>query len=149
MRCHSFPVSARLKCVTLIPESGISTDEARKLLPTTYPKADTAHALNRAALITAAFSSRNYEALRGVFDDRMHQPFREKLLPQLSGVIRAGEKAGALGGFLSGSGSSIMCLTLEKPDAVARAMLRQLPGSALRVLSVDSQGFRVMKAGED
>ena len=70
-------------------------------------------------------------------------------MPQLSRVIRAGEKAGALGGFLSGSGSSIMCLTLEKADAVAQAMLRQLPGSEVRVLLADSQGFRVMKAGKD
>ena len=149
VRCLSFPVSSRLKCVTLIPKFGISTEKARKLLPASYSKADTAHALNRAALITAALAAKNYRALCGVFDDRLHQPYREKLLPQLSRVIRAGEKAGALGGFLSGSGSSIMCLTLEKSDAVARAMLRQLPGSEVRVLLADSRGFRVMKVGED
>lgn len=149
VRCLSFPVSSRLKCVTLIPKFGISTEKARKLLPASYSKADTAHALNRAALITAALAAKNYRALCGVFDDRLHQPYREKLLPQLSRVIRAGEKAGALGGFLSGSGSSIMCLTLEKADAVAQAMLRQLPGSEVRVLLADSQGFRVMKVGED
>src|SRR5688572_17925044 len=114
VRCLSFPVSAQLKCVTLIPQFGISTEEARKLLPVAYAKADAAHALNRSALITAALSSGDYEALRGLFDDRMHQPYREKLLTQLDHVIRAGEKAGALGGFLSGSGSAIMCLALEK-----------------------------------
>jgi len=145
VRCLSFPVSASLECVTLIPRFGISTEEARRLLPAEYSKADAAHALNRSALITAALATKNYRALCGVFDDRLHQPYREKLLPQLSRVIRAGVKAGALGGFLSGSGSSILCLTLEKPDAVARAMLRQLPDAEVRVLTADNRGFRVLK----
>jgi len=144
VRCLSFPVSAKLKCVALIPRFGISTEEARKLLPAVYPKADTAHALNRAAMITAAFSSRNYEALRGVFDDRVHQPYRERLLPQLTRVIRAGEKAGALGGFLSGSGSCIMCLAMERAEEIAGAMHGQLPQADMRVLHADNKGFVVI-----
>lgn len=144
VRCLSFPVSAKLKCVTLSPRLGISTEEARKLLPATYSKADTAHALNRAALITAAFSSGDYEQLRGVFDDRVHQPYREQLLPQLGRVIRAGERAGALGGFLSGSGSSIICLTLAHAEAVARSMQKQLPESEVRVLTVANAGARIL-----
>lgn len=145
VRCLSFPVESKLRCVTLIPKFGISTEAARKLLPAMYPKADAAHGLNRAALIAAAFSSRKYEMLRGVFDDRFHQPYREKLLPQLSRVIAAGERAGALGGFLSGSGSSIMCLTLDRPAAVARAMHRALPDSAVMILSPDASGFQVLR----
>jgi homoserine kinase len=143
VRCLSFPVSTKLKCVTLIPPFGISTEEARKLLPATYEKADTAHALSRSALITAALSSGDYGALRGLFDDRVHQPYREKLLPQLSRVIRAGEKAGALGGFLNGSGSAIMCLTLAKADTLAWAMQRQLPNAEVRILLPDNRGLQI------
>jgi homoserine kinase len=145
VRCLSFPVESKLRCVTLIPKFGISTEAARRLLPAKYPKADAAHGLNRAALIAAAFSSRKYEMLRGLFDDRFHQPYREKLLPLLSRVIAAGERAGALGGFLSGSGSSIMCLTLDRPAAVARAMRRVLPDSAVMILSPDVSGFQVLR----
>jgi len=145
VRCLHFRVSTDLKCVTLIPRFGISTEEARKLLPVAYPKADAAHALNRSALITAAFSSRHCEALRGLFDDRVHQPYREKLLPQLPEVIRAGEKAGAIGGFLSGSGSAIMCLALRNAEAVGRAMLKQLPESEIKILSPDNNGYRVAR----
>lgn len=143
VRCLSFPVSPKLQCVTLIPAFGISTGEARKLLPATYAKADAAHALNRSALITAALASGRHGALRGLFDDRVHQPYREKLLPQLSRVIRAGEKAGAFGGFLSGSGSAIICLAVEKLDAVARAMQRQLPGAEVKILAPDNRGLQI------
>ena len=145
VRCLSFPVSAKLKMVTLIPRFEISTEQARKLVPATFSKADTTHSLNRAALITAAFASRNYESLRGLFDDRVHQPYREGLIPELSRVIRAGEKAGAIGGFLSGSGSAIICMTLAKPDAVAIAMQRQLPDSEVKILTADNRGFTLAR----
>lgn len=145
VRCLSFPVSSGLQCVTLIPRAGISTEAARKLLPASYARADAAHALNRSALITAAFASRKYGMLRGVFDDRMHQPYRAKLLPELSRVISAGEKAGALGGFLSGSGSSIMCLTLGSASPVAKAMKRELPDSDVLILAPAATGFRVLR----
>ncbi len=146
VRCLHFRVSTDLKCVTLIPRFGISTEEARKLLPAHYAKADAAHALNRSALITAAFGGRDYEALRGVFDDRVHQPYREKLLPQLPEVIRAGVKAGAIGGFLSGSGSAIMCLALRNAEAVGRAMLKQLPEAEIKILSPDNNGVKIVLA---
>lgn len=143
VRCLHFPVSPRLKFVTLIPRLEMSTEEARKLVPATFTKADAVHNLNRAALISAAFASGNYEQLRGLFEDRIHQPYREKLIPPLSRVIRAGEKAGAIGGWLSGSGSAIMCMTLEKTALVARAMQSQLPKSDMRILTADNYGLRV------
>src|SRR5205823_10257143 len=124
-----FDVDAKLKLVTLLPRFRVSTEQARKLMPETLSRADAAHGLNRASLITAAFASGNYGQLRGIFDDRIHQPYREPLIPQLSRVIRAGEAASAIGGFLSGSGSAIICLTLERPEAVAEAMKNELPDS--------------------
>jgi homoserine kinase len=107
VRCLPFPVSPKLKCVTLIPRFGISTEAARQHLPVSYSKADTVHALNRSALISAAMAGGHYEELRGAFDDRVHQPYRARLIPPLAKVVWAGERAGALGGFLSGSGSGI------------------------------------------
>jgi len=144
VRCLRFAVSPKLKIVTLVPELRVSTEEARRLVPQNFSKADTAHSLNRAALIAVAFASKNYKALRGVFDDRLHQPYREKLVPKLSAVIRAGERAGAIGGFLSGSGSSIICLALENEEAVAKAMQRAWPASEVFVLRADNSGLRIL-----
>ena len=145
VRCSSFRVESRLKLVTLMPAFGISTEAARQLMPATYGKEDAAHALNRAAMITAAMAGRNYGNLRGLFDDRIHQPYREKLLPQLSEVIRAGEKAGALGGFLSGSGSSIICLALARAESVRRAMKEVMPDAEVKILEADNAGLKVLK----
>jgi len=144
VRCLRFPVSPKVKLVTLIPHFQVSTEKARSLLPQHYSRADAAHAINRAALITGAFAGQNYEALRGLFEDRIHQPYREPLIPELGRVIRAGEAAGAIGGFLSGSGSAIICLTLEKPRKVAEAMKKELPDSQVIVLTADDEGFRII-----
>jgi len=141
-RAIRFPVSPRARFVTLIPNFEVSTPMARTLVPQQFSKADTVHNLTRVALITAAFASGKLEALRGCFDDRIHQPYREQLIPQLSRVIRAGEKAGAIGGWLSGSGSTIVCLTLQEPEAVAAAMHRVLPDSTLHLLTADATGLK-------
>ena len=142
VRCVQFPVSPKLKIITLIPNFRVETEEARRLIPQTFSKSDTAHSLNRAALIAAAFAAKNYEALRGLFDDRLHQPHRLPLVPQLYAVIRAGEKSGAIGGFLSGSGSAIICLAFDYADQISAAMKRALPGSKVLILQADNTGLR-------
>jgi homoserine kinase len=140
-RCIRFDVDPALKAVTLIPTFHVRTEEARELIPKHFTKADAAHALNRSALIVAGFAAKNYEALRAVFDDRFHQPHRLKLVPQLDRVIAAGVSAGAIGGFLSGSGSSIICLTLRNPQEVASAMQRESPESDVKVLNPANKGL--------
>ncbi len=145
VRCIRTPIQNSIRFITLIPPFEVSTPEARQLVPLSFSKADTIHSLNRTALITAAFTSGNYTALQGCFDDRIHQPWRAKLIPQLDAVISAGVKAGAIGGWLSGSGSTLMCLATKGADteAIATAMLRRLPGSAVYVLKPDNDGVQV------
>ena len=142
-RCSRFDVDPTLKAVTLIPNFQVRTSAARKLMPKEFSRADAAHALNRSALIVAAFAAKDYEALSGVFDDRFHQPYRARLVPQLDRVIRAGVTAGAIGGFLSGSGSSIICVTLRNSAKVATAMQSELPDSEVVVLNPENRGLRV------
>ena len=52
--------------------------------------------------------------MRGCFADWLHQPYREAGNPGLVEVITAATEAGALGGFLSGSGSTIACVSTEE-----------------------------------
>ncbi len=143
--CLSFPVAPKLKFVLLIPDFEVATPEARRVLPSELQHELAVASAANAARITAAFASGQYEALHGCFEDFLHQPFRQPLVPFLPGVIAAGEKAGALGGFLSGSGSTIACVTLEKADAVARAMAKAAgnPGARTVVVEADNDGVRV------
>ena len=119
-----FDVDDVLEFVLLIPPFEVATPVARRVLPLQVDRLAAVRSCGNACRITAAFAAHRYEGLRGAFGDGLHQPFREPLIPFLPKVISAGEKAGALGGFLSGSGSTICCVTLENGDEVATAMQR-------------------------
>jgi homoserine kinase len=140
-----FEVGEELKFVLLIPDFEISTPEARKVLPPQLDRLSAVRSCANACRITAAFASRDYELLRGAFADGLHQPFRERLIPFLPKVIAAGEAAGALGGFLSGSGSTICCLTLGDAETVAAAMLAAAdsPGARTVITTADNHGIRI------
>ncbi|HEX8312383.1 MAG TPA: homoserine kinase [Chthoniobacteraceae bacterium] len=142
-----FEVAPELHFVLLIPDFEIATPEARRVLPATIDRLNAGRSAANACRITAAFATRDYDLLRGAFEDHLHQPYREKeLIPFLSRVIAAGASAGALGGFLSGSGSTICCLTLQEPEAVGEAM-RAASGNAgaqVVVTAADNQGVALI-----
>ncbi len=142
-RVARFPVSSKVRFVVLVPGFEVRTSDARRLLPSAYPKADVVHALGRVAMITAAFASGDLGSLAGMFDDRVHQPCRTPLIPALPRVIAAGVRAGAVGGWLSGSGSTIVCLATADAEPVGRAMQRALPESRLHVVAADASGYRL------
>jgi homoserine kinase len=146
LETQMFTVSAQLHFVLLIPGFEIATNEARRLLP---PRVDRLHAVENcrnACAITAAFASREYHSLRGAFVDHLHQPFRKKLIPFLDKVIAAAESAGALGAFLSGSGSTICAITLRSPEKIAEAMLvaAASPGARTLITAADNRGARLL-----
>ncbi len=138
------PVDESLNFVLLIPDFEVSTPEARKVLPDTLDRRRAVESCVNACRITAAFLTRDYDSLRGAFVDHLHQPHREPLIPFLSRVIAAGEAAGAIGGWLSGSGSTICCLTAQNPQAVGEAMVAAAnsPGSRIIITHADNTGVR-------
>src|SRR5947207_2395121 len=141
-----FTLSAQLHFVLLVPNFEISTAAARRLLPSRVDRLDAVENSRNACAITAAFASREYQSLRGAFTDHLHQPFRKKLIPFLDKVIRAAESAGALGAFLSGSGSTICAITLRSPEKIARSMLvaAASPGASTIVTIADNRGARIL-----
>jgi homoserine kinase len=141
-----FGVLQRLYFVLLIPELQIKTSLARQILPSKISRLAAVENCANACAIAAAFASKNYEKLSGAFADYLHQPFRAKLMPFLPGVIAAAEKAGALGAFLSGSGSTICAVTLQDPGRVATAMKRAARSTLSHtiVTRADNRGARIM-----
>jgi homoserine kinase len=137
-----FEVDPRLFFILLIPDFEIETARARKVLPPKIKRTDAVENCANACAIAAAFASRDYEKLRGAFADRLHQPFRQKLIPFLPRVIVAAEKTGALGAFLSGSGSTIAAVTLQSPKKVASAMLRAAGSTSAQTIitTADNHG---------
>ena len=146
-KVQRFDVSRRLKLVLLIPEHQVETNRARRILPRRLGRLEAVESCGNACAITAALVSQNDQSLRGNFRDYLHQPFRAKLVPYLDKVVAAAERAGALGGFLSGSGSTIAAIALVRPKAIAAAMRNAVPGIPVRavVLLADNEGARILQ----
>jgi homoserine kinase len=142
---YRFDVAPRLYFVLLVPELEIQTARARRILPSKISRVAAVENCANACAITAAFASRDYEKMRGTFSDNLHQPFRAKLIQFLPRVIAAAERAGALGAFLSGSGSAIAAITLEAPEKTATAMARAagVPSQTI-ITHADNRGAQVL-----
>jgi homoserine kinase len=140
-----FTVAAGLKFVLLIPDFEVRTSAARALLPKQIDRLGAVASAGNAAAIAAAFATRDYKQLAGSFGDHLHQPFRKKLVPFFDGVVAAAENAGALGCFLSGSGSTIAAVTLRAAPEIGAAMLSAAGGDPrVLVTTADNRGAHVL-----
>jgi homoserine kinase len=145
-RVDRFDIDPEIKFVLFIPDFEVKTSDARKVVPATYPREAVVQNLANVSRIAAAFASKRYDLLQDAFADRLHQPYREPLVPFLGKVLDAATKSGAIGGFLSGSGSTIACLTLSDGDKVAAAMQRSATEANAKVLivSADNAGAKIL-----
>jgi homoserine kinase len=119
----SLPVPSEIGWVVLVPETESSTREARSVLPESLPRADAVFNVQRVSLLLAALAAGRPDLLDLAMQDRLHQPYRQRLFPWMEAVAGAGRRAGALGCVLSGAGPSMLAAVRSGAgDGVARAM---------------------------
>jgi homoserine kinase len=70
--------------------------------------------MSRVALLTAAFCCADYSLLKQAMQDKLHQPYRCKMIPAMNEVLQAALNAKAFGVFLSGSGPTLAALCTDK-----------------------------------
>jgi len=146
----NFP--GHIKLVVVTPSITVPTHEARRVLPKSYERADVLHTLQRTALLAATCFSGKFELFPELFDDRLHQPYRQKLVPGIAASLGFRHE-GLLGIAISGSGSSVIAMTVANETQIAECLqkifaLEGVQTEAL-VTSADNQGSvvtRVQKA---
>jgi homoserine kinase len=146
-----FDVPRDLRAVLFIPELRLATNDMRAALPETVPLADAVANLGRVAIGVAGFAMGRYDLLRVLMVDRLHEPYRAAVFPQLPRLVEAARKAGALGAALSGAGSTILAFsdsvrTITRIEAAfgAAAADTDLPGKIV-VVSPRNQGAHIVK----
>jgi homoserine kinase len=145
----AMPIPDDLDVVLFIPDFEMSTKAARAVLPAQVPFGDAIHNLGRAALLAAIFATPKprLELLADAMDDRLHQPYRTQIFPQLPVLIETAVNAGAYGAALSGAGSSVLAFVSKSRAAavqnalVAKAAELTLPGQATQ-LAIAQDGTR-------
>jgi homoserine kinase len=142
-----------LRAVLFIPELRLPTDQMRAALPDSVPLADAVANLGAVAVGVAGLATGRYDLLARLTVDRLHEPYRALVYPQLPRMVAAARDAGALGACLSGAGSTILAfadsmtgITRIEAAFFAAAADMDLPGRVL-VVEPRNSGARVLSRG--
>jgi len=142
------PIGRELAFVVVSPDQELETKKARGILPKEIPYFDAIKSVNSAAYVVAAFVSGEYDRLHDAVRDFLHEPYRLPLIPGAKSAIEAGVAAGALTGWLSGSGSSVLCVARPKSaarvgKAMAAAFVAHKVSATIHQLHADNTGLYV------
>jgi len=123
-RLYTVPINvpSELHAVVFVPQVRIATEDARAVLPEKVTMADAVHNMGRVGLLVASMATNHPEYLAIATQDLLHQPYRQPLFPAMKVIFKAALDAGALGVFLSGSGSTVLALTQGREMTVAYEM---------------------------
>ncbi len=130
----------------VVPDFPLPTHEARAVLPDAYSKADVVFNVQRSALLIAALATGTISAFPAALEDRLHQPYRQKLVPGLEEILKL-RAPGLLGCCLSGAGPSILVFFEKGHQQVVRHVQQifEAFGHAAEILDskVDRQGYQL------
>jgi homoserine kinase len=105
------------------PASRLTTDAARKALPTSVPHRTAATALGRLAALIRGLAEGNRELIEIGTRDDLHVPHRLPMIPHAAAAMAAACGAGAWAVTISGAGSGLIAICgPDQADEVAEAM---------------------------
>ena len=142
-------VFTTLKFVAVIPDFELKTDEARACLPAEISHKDAVYNLSRAALFSASLLTGKYENLRTAVHDRLHQPYRMKLIDHGQEVFDTAYTLGAYAAYLSGAGPSLMAVVGDDNEYFCGKLRFALDRMGLeawevRELHIDNEGTKII-----
>ncbi|HKK18565.1 MAG TPA: homoserine kinase [Opitutales bacterium] len=143
-----FELPESLSFATVSPDYKVMTDDSRRVLPDVLPFKDVVRTTNSLAYLVGVLVSGDFARLKDAVHDCIHQPYRELLNPFGHESIEAGCNSGAYAGWLSGSGSTVVCVCESQVvNKVLESMQQayQVNGIQCRAyrLFTDNQGLRV------
>ncbi len=145
-RAVRIELSARFGVAVVVPDFILPTSEARAVLPDCYSREDAIFNVQRSALLIAALATGATSAFPTALEDRLHQPFRARLVPGLEEIVKL-RAPGLLGCALSGAGPSVLVF-YEKGYAPVCDLVRQIfairgHGSEILWPGIVDQGYQL------
>ena len=126
--------------VTMIPDYEVSTKKAREVLPVTMSYADAIYQMGRCAALAKGIEIGNPMIIKKACTDKMHEPYRKKLIPEYEDVKAI--CANAISMYISGSGSTMIALTQEEEIAeqIVASVQASYPAWSIRILHATYEG---------
>lgn len=142
------PWSEEVVPIVAIPDFELSTAEARQVLPATCSYGDAIANIARLGLLIKGLELAQPDWLQVALQDKLHQPYRQKLIQGYEAVQVAALEAGAHGLVISGAGPTLLALSCpEQATSVAQQMQAAWAQAGVKaethVLTLDLQGAKV------
>ena len=139
------PWHPSIAAIAAIPNFELSTAEARRVLPDSYSRADAIFNTAHLGLLIRGLETGNADWLQAALHDRIHQPYRQALIPGYEVVQQVAIAAGAYGLVISGAGPTLLALAEvtqaeQVQAAIATAWKNQTIDAIVQVLQIDHQG---------
>lgn len=146
--CMKFLPPKPVDVVIVVPDFYLLTSDARAVLPASVDLQTAVFNIGRASLLVSALATGDFRLLGIATDDKLHQPYREKLIPGMRDVFRAAKSAGEnVAVALSGAGPSIVALCTDNGarigESMRRAFLKHNINSRVMILDIDEKGAMV------
>ena len=122
VHCRSVKIEKPLSVITCSPQFQVQTKQARKILPQQVPLKDAVTNIENAASLVAALMSGDFDALRYVTAEKLHEQYRATLIPGFNDVKNAALNAGALSFNISGAGPTVFAFAVKNENEIAEAM---------------------------
>ncbi len=105
---RNLPWPKEWKVTVCVPDFELSTQISRSVLPECVPIKDAAYNLRRVGLFVDAVYNKDCELMKLAMSDKLHQPYRMKLVPGLNSIMEnLKHEENVLGCVLAGAGPSI------------------------------------------
>ena len=133
-----------------VPDFELSTDIARSVLPKEVPMKDAIFNAKRLEMFVQAVHTKDSELMKLALQDRLHQPYRMKLVPGLDKIIEnLRHFDNVLGCVLSGAGSSILVISERNDLDKIRTIVRDTWADQnikcdIKTLSVENNGAQII-----
>lgn len=132
------------------PNYTLNTTATRTVLPKQVRFDDALYNVHKVAQLVAAVARSDESALREAMDDRLHEPFRAQLVPELARLRRELVNEPVLGCVLSGAGSSVVTVVHRRNKEAVMGKIKNWmdaeknPGHLLD-LRVDDHGIQELE----
>lgn len=138
-------IADNLRFIAVAPPYEVRTADARRVLPKEVPASTAVWQMGRCVAVVRALETGDAELLGKANHDKLHEPYRSRLIPDFEPLKKAALDAGACAFMISGSGSTMLAVTDgdELASAVHDALAEARPGFWLRTLSANSLGTTV------
>lgn len=129
-----------------IPDYELATNVARSVLPESYSLEDAKFNARKYAMLVHAIDTKDAELMKASMDDRLHQPYRERLVPGFKEIKEAlKHEEDVLGVVISGAGPAIIIISrknvVEKIQDVVKETWNNLNiHSEVRTLCIEENG---------